>query len=300
MEEVGKNTIAGLVLGLQNGVTDLWTTVKDIGVKLLDWFKNIDFGTIFAVGIGASMITLVSKIGTALTTLSAPFEGLGDMFEDVGIGVKRFFSGIGSSFKASAWEKRGKAMLFFALAIGVLAASVYALSDIEPTKLWGAVLAISTLATVIGTLAFVIGNLGSSGPSGSGAKDVKKSINFAAIGVALVGLSIAVLAIASAVKKIGELDPEQAKQGFLGLAGIIGAIAVVFAAYGTLVKDKSAQNVGKLGGMLIKLSIAMLLMVGVAKLVSGLSEDEMLKGAEAMGAFVVFVGLLAGITRLSG
>jgi hypothetical protein len=297
MEEVGKNTIDGLVLGLQNGVSDLWTTIKDIGAKILEWFKNIDFGTIFAVGVGASMITLVSKIGTALATLSAPFEGLGDMFEDVGIGVKRFLSGIGSSFKASAWEKRSKAMLFFALAIGVLAASVYALSDIEPVKLWGAILAISTLATVIGTLAFVVGNLGS---SGSGVKDVKKSINFAAIGVALVGLSIAVLAIASAVKKIGELDPEQAKQGFLGLAGIIGAIAVVFAAYGTLVKGKSAQNVGKLGGMLIKLSVAMLLMVGVAKLVSGLSEDEMLKGAEAMGAFVVFVGLLASITRLSG
>lgn len=297
MEEVGKNTIEGLVNGLQNGVSDLWNTVKDIGAKLLEWFKNIDFGTIFAVGVGASMLVLISKIGTALTTLSAPFEGLGDMFEEVGDGVKSFLKGLGSNFKASAWEKRGKAMLFFALAVGVLAASVYALSDIEPTKLWGAILAISTLATVIGTLAFVIGNFGS---SGSGVKDVKKSINFAAIGVALVGLSIAVLAIAAAVKQIGKLDPEQAKQGFLGLAGIIAAIAVVFAAYGTLVKGKSAQNVGKLGGMLIKLSIAMLLMVGVAKLVSGLSEDEMLKGAEAMGAFVVFVGLLASITRLSG
>lgn len=299
METVGKNAIDGLVIGLQNGVSSIWTTVTDIGTKLLNWVKNIDFGTIFAVGVGASMIALVSQIGAALTTLAAPFEGLGDMFEDVGVGVKRFLSGMGSNFKASAWEKRAKAMLLFALAIGVLATAVYALSDIGPTELWSAVFAISTLAVVIGTLAFVIGNFGSSG-TGTGLKDFIKSINFAAIGLALVGLSIAAVAITSVVKKLGELDPEQAKQGFLGLAGIVVAMGAVFAAYGTFVKGKSAKSIGKLGGMLIKLSIAMLLMIGVIKLIGLLSEDELYNGIGVLGVFITFIGALAAITRLAG
>lgn len=296
MEEVGENAIAGLINGLKNGVSDLWNTAKDIGAKLLDWFKNIDFGTVFAVGVGASMIALVSKIGAALATFAAPLEGLGDMFEDVGVGVKRFLSGLGSNFKASAWEKRGKAMLSFAGAIAILAASVYVLAQLDAGKLWSAVGAVTVLAAVIAALSIAIAKLGDS----DGFSGFFSSIKFGGIAVALLGLSAVIFAIAGVAKMLGNMNPDQMKQGFLGLAGIIGAIAVVFAAYGLLVKGKSAQNVNKLGGMLLKLSIAMLLMVGVAKLVSGLSKDEMIKGAEAMGAFVVFVGLLAAITRLGG
>lgn len=296
MIEVGENTVEGLAIGLQNGVGGIWTTIKGIGAKIRNWFKNLDFGTIFAVGVGASMIALTAKIGNALATLASPMEGLGDMFEDVGIGVKKFLTGVGSAFKASAWEKRGKAMLSFAGAIAILAASVYVLAQLDTAKLWSAVGAITVIAAVIGALSVVIGKMGAT----EGLDGLFSSVKLGALGAALLGLSLTLLAIAGVVKILGGMDPDQAKQGFLGLAGLIGAIVIVLAAYGTLVKGKSAQNIGKLGGMMLKLSIALLLLAAVTKLVGGLSENDMVKGAAAMGAFVVFVGLLAAVSRLAG
>lgn len=296
MIAVGEYTVDGLVLGIQNGAATLKDTVIGIGTKIVEWFKSIDFGTLFAVGVGTSAIVLTSKIGNALNILASPLAGLGDMFEEIGDGAKTFLKGLGSYFKANAWEARAKAMLSFAGAVAILAASVYVLAQLDAGKLWSAVGAITVLAAVIGALSVVVSKMGSS----AGFKDFFSSIKIAGLGMALMGLSVVLLAIAYVVKKIGELNPEQAKQGFLGLAGVVGAIAAVFAAYGLLVKGKSAQNINKVGGMLIKLSIAMLLLVGVAKLVSGLSEDEMIKGAAAMGAFVVFVGLLSAASRLAG
>lgn len=310
--EMGENVIAGLQIGIQNGVSTFGNSIqgicntivqwfKDSFTKLRDWIGNIDFSALFAVGVGTGMIFVVKSIGDALDTLAAPLEGLGSLFEDVGKGTKVFLKGLGSNLKASAWEKRGKAMISFAAAIGILAASLYVLAGIEDTgKLWSAVGAITVLALVIGGLMFALSKLQSTAGEGGGIAGLIKSLNFGAIAAALIGMSVVLLAMAYVVKQISALSPKQALAGFLGLAAMVVAIAAVFWAFGGLVKGKSAQNIGKVGGMLIKMSIALLLLAAVVKLVGKLSPEEMAKGGEFLSAFLLFTAGLAFITQFAG
>ena len=310
--EMGENVIAGLAIGIQNGVSALGTIIQDVCSKVVNWFKDtftklrdwigkIDFSALFAVGVGTGMIFVVKSIGDALDTLGAPLEGLGSLFEDVGKGTKVFLKGLGSNLKAAAWEKRGKAMISFAAAIGILAASLYVLAGVEDTgKLWSAVGAITVLALVIGGLMFALSKLQSTAGEGGGITGLIKSLNFGAIAVALIGMSVVLLSMAYVVKQISALSPKQALAGFLGLAAMVAAIAAVFWAFGGLVKGKSAQNIGKVGGMLIKMSIALLLLAAVVKLVGKLSPEEMAKGADFLVAFLAFTASLAFINQFAG
>ena len=51
----------------------------------------------------------------------------------------------------------------------------------------------------------------------------------------LFGIGLALLALAGVVKIIGNLDPEKAKQGFIGLTAMVVEMGVFLAAYFLLV-----------------------------------------------------------------
>lgn len=311
MTGVGENTAAGLANGLQNGLSKIGAAISGIGAKIIEGFGDamdgvrkfmgkIDFGSIFAVGVGAGMIFVVKTIGNALDTLASPLEGFGSMMEDVGKGTGKFLIGLGANLKAGAWEKRGKALLSFAAAIGILAASLWVLASIEDTgKLMTAVGAIAVLAGVLTLLMFGLSKLGAI-TGGGGIKGAIQALNFGGLAVALVGLGIVLGIMALVVKQLKGLNPAEAATAFIGLAIMLGAIAGVFAVFGKFVKGKSAKNIGKLGGMLIALGVSLLLMVAVMKLVSKLKPKEIAVGVEFLVAFLAFVGSLAWIYQIGG
>ena len=162
-------------------------------------------------------------------------------------------------------------------------------------KLWSAVGAIFALSIILGILAVAIDKLSSASASFDG-----KSFNLKGLKTGLVSIGIALLLMAATAKIMGSMDTDQYTQGFLGLVGLVGAIILVFAAFGQLVKGKSAQNIDKAGIMLRKMAITLLLMVGVCKLAGMLNKDEMLKGAAFAAAFLVFTVALAGISHITG
>lgn len=290
MIKVGENTIEGLAIGLQNGLSGLWNSVKGIGSKLLEWFKGIDFGTLFAVGVGGISVGILVKIAKALSVLAAPLEGLGDLFSNVGEGAKNMldslggmFTAKGKEFKANAWKKRADAVLSFALAIGVLAASVYVLSGIQPGKLWGAIGAITALAVVVGVLSFAVSKM-----------NLKDGIKIGSFALALVGMTASMLMIAFALKQLSGIPHD----ALVTAGNAVGQLAIIMA--GLALVAKIPTNAGKLGGTMIGLGIALALMVGVVKLISGLSDGEIDRAVGVIGKFILFVGAVALANLISG
>ena len=296
--EIGKNMIAGLINGIKEGISSLLSLLGDIGQKCIDVLSKIDFSKIFTFVISAGIIYAGKKIYDLAEKFAAPFEGLGKMFSGIG----KMFSGLGNVFnqfaatlKVKRFEIISKGILNLAMAIGVLAASIYVLSNIEPAKLWTAVGAIAALAAIMGVLAFAMSKM-----SGASASIGKDGVKISGVKTALISLGVTLLLMAATVKMLGSLNPEQAKQGFLGLAGLVAAIGIVLLAFGTLVKGKQAQNIDKFGKTLIKMSAAMLLMVVVIKLIGGMSVSEIAKGVACIAAFGgIMVGLIA-LTKLAG
>ena len=112
----------------------------------------------------------------------------------------------------------------------------------------------------------------------------KSAKNIGEAGKMIKRLATSMLIIAIAAKIIGKLSPAEMAKG----ATFMVAFGLFVAAM-TKVATVDGKIADKLGGMMIRMAIAMGLMVGVVKLVSGLSPSDMVKGAAFAGAFVLFV-----------
>ena len=297
MHEVGTNIIDGLINGIKDGAGKLWEILTGIGNTIIDVFKSFDWSKIFAGAVSIVLLSMTKKLIGILDALTAPFEGFGSMMMGLGeifdrsakpiAKVIKNFAKIEKSFSkvlnGIAFSIKAKAIKDIAVAIAILAGSLFLLSQLDYGKLWSAVGAISALSVVLGILSYAIGQMNSI---------EKGDFTTAKLSLMLISMGAAILLISVAVKKIADLTPDQAKQGFLGLAGIVAAMGLVFLAFGKFVDGKQALSIDKAGKMMTKMASALLLMVVVIKLVSTLDWSEMGKGAVFITGFVAEMALV--------
>ena len=297
--DIGKNCILGFVNGIQNGSKMVLSALQDLAKKAIDLFNSINWGSLFAIGIGAGMIFTIKKIYDAIEIFSGPMEAITGILESVGKVVNTFakiekaFAGM---MKSISLNFKAKAFKQMAIAIAILAGSVIALAYAsEYYNLWEAVGMISALAAILVALSF------------AAEKISKASVSVGRDGAQINGLKTGLLAIAGTllilaytVKTLGKLDTREAIQGFIGLAGLVTAVGIVFLAYGKLVKGKAAQNIDKAGVMLMKLSVSLLLLVWVSKLITGMEWADMGKAAVGLLGLTGFIALLMTISMIPG
>ena len=349
--------------GAINAVNDMIEPVigaiKKVGEFIIKAFKsfwdfitdesgNIEWGKIFAGGIVVAMTLALKKIATALDGIAGAIGNLDDIVKYAGQVLKSF----SNVFNAFAWDLKAKALLKMAESIAILVAAIYVLTKIDdPVKLWNAVGAITVLAGVLVGLAIAMDKI-----SAASVDISKQGASLKGLKTGLLQIGVSLLLLAVTVKLISNLDPEKAKQGFIGLAGIaVGMLAflaitglisryskdlvnvtkmmisislavmaigksakqigllspsdivkgiafmtgfAIFVRAITSVAKSSGNNVSKVGGMIIKLSIAMALMVGICKLIGMLSVEEMVKGAAFAAGFTLFVKALVKVTKI--
>lgn len=287
--EIAVDTVQGFINGVKAMAGKALDSVKELGNKIIDFFKDISWDKIFAAGVTVSLVWFVKQIATAVSGIADGIGGLGDIFENTA-NVLQSFSKV---LKGLSWDLKAKAIQKMAISLGILVAAIVVLSYIDTAKMWNAVLVIAALSAILVGLAIAMEKM-------EGAAidiDAKsKSLKMNGLKNGLISIGASLLMLAVTVKLIGSLKPKEAIQGFLGLAGLIGAIAVVFAAYGTLVKGKAAKNIDKAGVMMRKLSTSLLIMAITCKIIGSLSAEDMMQGALFMGAFGIFVAAMVKIT----
>ena len=289
--EIGQNIISGLVIGIQNGVSFVWETLKNIVSKGAEIIKSINWGTLIAVALSGGVLYAITTFAKAINKLASPLEGLGDILSGAG----QALSGFGKYLKGLAFSVRVNAIKNLILALSLLIGAVILLTFVDKDKLWDAVGVLAAITGILAALVLVVSGLAVlSDKMGAG------SIKFTSITLGLIGISAAFLILATVIKRIGSLKPEQAKQGFIGMTGLIVELGVLMAAFGLLVKGKSAQNIGGLGKTLLTFSIALLILVGVIKLIANMGTRDLLKGLSVIFVLeLFFVGLIAA-SNLAG
>lgn len=289
MIAIGGFLVMGLIKGITDGWPALWSSISSLGTGLFDGIKNIvtnvigwvgqiDFGTLFAAGMGVGLLFVMNKIANALSV----FESLGDMLEATGEAINDLGKAAKNlSFGAKMWGL-AQVITSLAIAIGVLAASLFLLSFVEPTRLWNAVGAIAALTIVMGALAIVVKKFGP-----SEAADLGK------YSIALLGLAGSILVMAIAMKMlsgIGNID-----QALVGLVGIILAMGILMKATQLL-----GPQVAVIGSTLMSIAGALLIMVYVAKIAGSMERDQLIQGGAAILAFGVILSGLMWATKLIG
>lgn len=283
--EIGKNIIQGLVNGIKTMASIAWDLLKNIGLKCVELVKELDLGTLIAGGIGVGLVAGGVKLLSIVEKFAAPMEGLSDMFEGIGQFFTDFGAGAKSFLKGAGLEMKAKAIQSFAIAIGILAASIYVLSKIPTADLWIAVGAIAVLSVIIGGLAFAISKMG----------DIK-NVGKSALG--LLGVAAAMFIMAKVLKELSGIDAEDSQMIVQGLILIVGSLSIVLVLFNQM--GKKAGKAGGVGSMLLKFAVALLIMIGVIKLISEMSASDLFKGLVVIAALEYFVGQLVLVSKVAG
>ena len=303
MEEVGTNTVDGFILGIQNGSSNVWNTIKGLFGNIVEWIQQLDFGAVIAAVVGIGTAKAANTTAGALANFSEPFVGVGEVLASTAVFLKKMtkpiknvVNGFAKIEKAVAFNIRMEGVKTLATALLMLAGAVVVMTLVDPKDLWNAVGVIATLAVIIGVLAFAMSKINSASATFS----FKEGLDVKGLTTSLIGIGGAILLMAASVKMIGGMNPEEMKHGFLGLAGVVAALALVLVSFSVLNKGsgEAAKNIGKLGGTLLKLSVALLLMVVVVKAASKLDDGTLIQGAKFLGGFLVFLALINTIALM--
>lgn len=173
----------------------------------------------------------------------------------------------------------GVMLLTIAASLMVLALAMKMLSNIDGNYSQ----AISGLVTMILGIVTIMVAVGTVVKYGG------MSENIAKMGTMLLAISAALLIMTYVIKKLAGMDNGDIAKGVLAIAAFEALFVGLIAATKLFKK-----NAGQVGSVLLKMSIAVLLLVAVIKLVSGLDPEDLGKGLLAIGSFAAFfIALIA-------
>lgn len=316
-EDIGENWVLGLINGIREGGQKLWEVIKAVADKVIEVFKNIDWGQLFAAGIIIAAMFLFKKLIDVFDKLVSPLEAVTGMFKKFG----GMAESIGNYFDAKKMAIKTNSILKFAIAIGILAASIYLLSKLEWKQIWPGLVAIAGMSAILFALSAAMAKLNSVGDIGLSATGIlaiatslviiAKALeimsgikvtwdlvivltgavlslvavmavmskiakvatpaqisSLAGIGFVLIGFASAIYVIAKALDLLSGFN---FKASWEGLA-VVGIISALFA--GIMVLSKySGKYARRAGSMMLTMSFALLAMLGVIKIAGKLAED---------------------------
>lgn len=260
--------------GFTGFLEDVGTALGNFGEKVMEAVSNLDFNAVFAVintGLLAAIGLGIKKFFDNL--LSFDFSG---GFID---SIKETFSTLTESIELMQAQVKADMLLKIAIAIGILAAALVALSFIDPKK----------MATALGGMAVLIGEMMTALLLLSKI-DPKSLMSMPIMAASLILLATAILILAAAVRTMSDLSWGELARGLVGVAG---GLAILVAG----AKGLSTIQGGliRIGAGLILVSAALIVLAKAVEAFSGMEWGELLHGLVGMGGALL---VLAGALRL--
>lgn len=271
----GANGIFGIFQKLFEGIYKFGTKIIEvasgIGSAISNMFRSGDMQA------GAELFN-TGVLGAILLGIKKFMDTINDMASEGGILAK--LTGILDGVKGclESWQQSIKAdtLKKIATAVGILAGSLFVLAMIDPTKLAGALTAITVL---FGEL---LGSLKLFDKMGGTFKNTGKAV------VAMTGMAYAILILSAALKVISTLSAEELAVGLTGMTASLGALIGAVRLLPEKEGETAAKTIKKLASALLVLSVAI-------KIMSTMSWNELAVGLTAM---VAGLGSLIGAMHL--
>ena len=275
----------------------IWNGIKTIASGIIDAFGtmistltdklgNTDFNGVLDFLNAASIGGIAVAITKFLSSVSKPFEGFGSIlegFKGIFEGVTGVLDGVRGCFEAYQTKLKADSLMKIAVAIGILAASIVAISLIDSDK----------LSASLGSITVLFGNLLAAMAiyntiSGSTGKVSKAN-------AAMIAMSVSVLILASALKKLSDLQWDELARGLTGVAGL--TVIVVVAAKAI---SGNSQKVMKGATSLVIFAAAIKILASACKDLSVLDWDELGRGLTGVGVLMGEVALFLKVAKFQG
>ena len=268
----------------------IWDAVKSIAGGILDALGKL--GSSLAQNLGeanfSGIIDLLNGIsfGAIAIGITKFVTSFKEQIDAIG-SIKESFIGILDSvrgcFEAYQTQLKAGTLLKIASAIGILAASIVAISLIDSEKLTASLGAITVLFADLMVSMAIFGRI-----SGELTGVLKTTTSMLAI-------ATAVLILASALKKIGDLDAKQLAVGLTGVAGLTATMII------------AAKTMSKGGPTIIKGATQMVIFAAAIKVLASACEDlgqldwgQLAKGLVGVGVLLAEVSLFMNTAKFSG
>lgn len=275
--------------GLLAVLSGIWNVVKFVGEKIMQVFGTLGKGLmnafrtgdfkaavdVFNSGVIAAILLNIKKFVKGFT------GSLGEISEVAGK-VGGILDSVKGCFEAWQQDIQAKTLMKIASAIAILAVAILVIASIEPSRLSASLGAITVLfAELMGTMAIF------SKISGTAKGLVTSSF-------AMIAMATSVLVLASALKKISDIKPENMKTGLLGIAALSAIVVAV-----AKVMSKNTKTVIKGATGLIAFSLAIKMLASACEDISELSWGELAKGLVGVGVLMTAVSLFLNNTKFS-
>jgi hypothetical protein len=260
---------------LSSGLDNIGTAMSSM-VKNIDWNKVLD--TIFAGLTGGALYVIIKNIVEFIKTIKT-MKNLAIEYIQKTLGIMEGFTKV---LKGMQNNLNANAIRNIAIAIGILVLSMVGLSLIDPGRLWDSVKAVSLLLGEVSALMITMSKFGG------------KIDGFIAGSAGLILLAIAVNILATAVKKIGEMDPEVIAQGLFAISIMLYALAGAAA----MIKDPGTGMIGA-GIAILAYATAVKSLAKTVAMLGEIDSDKLWKGLLAVGVVFAYLVTMTKVVKAS-
>ena len=264
------------VKAIAGGIAD---AMGKVGSSLIDSIGNADFSGVIDLLNGISFGAIAVGITKFVGAIKEQFDSIGSIKESF-IGI---LDSVRGCFEAYQSQLQAGTLLKIASAIAILVASLVALSLIDSAKLSAALGAITVLFADLMASMAIFNKI-----SGMASGVIRST-------TAMLAISTAVLILASALKKLGDLD---AKQLATGLTGVVGLTATMIVAAKSL--SKGGPTIIKGASQMVIFAAAIKVLASACEDLSALDWEGLAKGLVGVGVLLAEVSLFMNTAKFSG
>ena len=268
----------------------LWDGVKTIGTGIAKAMKtlasgfvedisDVNFSSVFDVLSGISLAGIAVGINKFLKGITDAVSDVTKLTDQ----IKGILDSVRGCFEAYQTQLKAGTLIKIASAIAILTGAIVVLSLIDSAKLASSITALTGLFAELMTSMAIFTKI-------SG--DLKNAGKTATI---MLGLSVSVLILASALKKIASLSWNEIAKGLTGITVISGVLAGV-----AKVISKDEKTIAKGAFNLIFLATAVKILASACKDISKLSWSELAKGLTGVGVLMAEIALFLNTAKFSG
>lgn len=259
-----------------NGITK---AMKTLASGFVEDINNVNFSSVFDVLSGISLAGIAVGINKFLKGITDAVSDVTKLTDQ----IKGILDSVRGCFEAYQTQLKAGTLIKIASAIAILTGAIVVLSLIDSAKLASAITAMTGLfAELMVSMAIFTKISG----------DLKKAGKTTTI---MLGLSVSVLILASALKKIASLSWNEIAKGLTGITVISGVLAGV-----AKVISKDEKIITKGAFNLIFLSTAVKILASACKDISKLSWGELCKGLTGVGVMMAEIALFLNTAKFSG
>lgn len=269
--------------GVQTVIGGIIDALSTLGSKFAEILGDINFDAVFDMINTGALAAVAVAVTKFFKTLSSPIEELADGLSGAFENVVGILDSVRGCFEAYQTQLKAGALMKIATAIGILAASLVAISLIDSEKLTGALAGISVLFGNLITAMALFGKFNIVAIKGV----------FGTI-TTMIGMSTAILILASALKKLGDLDLSSIVSGLVGIAGLTAIIVALAKAL-----NGSSALVMRGATSMVIFGAAMNILAEACVKIAQLDWGELARGLTGAGVLLaevaVFLNLTSGI-----